>query len=67
MKRDHIFRPTISRRIRDMAARWAYDADELAYCLKDALREPAEWERWLRWDEQVTGTGTTPVRSFANG
>jgi hypothetical protein len=45
--------PTLSRRIRDMAARYGFDADERQVCLNDGARDPARWHVMLDTDERT--------------
>ena len=54
--------PKLEKRIRNMALRWQYSADELAFALADASKDPDSWARWLAWDELQNGTGTNFVR-----
>jgi hypothetical protein len=58
----HLWRPTLSRRIRDMAARWLFDHDELTVCLHDAVSDPASWYVRVARDEAVNGRGAMPAR-----
>lgn len=44
----------LQRRIRAMAQRWAYDADDLAYALESARENPAGWLACVVDDERRT-------------
>ncbi len=41
------------RRIRAMALRWQYTADDLAYALEDAQARSETWLACCEWDEQL--------------
>lgn len=43
----------LERRIRAMAARWKYTADDLAYALEDARLRPDAWLACCQWDEAL--------------
>lgn len=59
-----LYRPTLSKRIRSLAARWAFDADETALSVADAARDPAAWHVRLERDETAHGHCMLPLRAF---
>lgn len=43
----------LERRIRAMAERWQYTADDLAFALEDAQARSETWLACCKWDEQL--------------
>lgn len=50
----------LEQRIRAMAARWGYSAEEVAEALAGAQSDPKSWLAWTEGDERDFGGCVTP-------
>jgi hypothetical protein len=57
-------KPSLDERIRNMAQRWGYSADELQEALAGARSDPQGWMAWTECDERDFG-GCMTAEDFA--
>lgn len=57
----------LERRVRAMAERWSYTAEDLAWALEDARRNPAGWRMCCEADEELAAKLQRAGMQFGRG